>query len=76
VTITVTVAPVAPGAGTPTGQVRFTEGKKKLGAATLANGVASLSIAFTKGTHVVTAAYDGDGNFLGGAGSVTQTVTR
>jgi uncharacterized repeat protein (TIGR03803 family) len=76
VTITVTVAPVAPGAGTPTGQVRFTEGKKKLGAATLANGVALLSIAFTKGTHVVTAAYDGDGNFLGGGGSMTQTVTR
>ena len=71
VTITATVAAVAPGAGTATGQVQFLDGKKKLGAAALVNGVATLQVAFNNmGGHDLTASYAGDANFTGAASSV------
>ena len=78
VTFTATVAAVAPGSGTATGQVQFLEGKKKLGSALLVNGVATLPLAFNSmGTHDVTAAYAGDGNFVGSTSPVyTHTVSR
>jgi len=76
-TVTASVAAVAPGSGTPTGQVSFLEGKKKLGTATLVNGIASLQIAFNMGSHVVTATYVGNANFVGStAAPLTQTVDR
>jgi hypothetical protein len=57
--------------------VSFAAGKKKLGTATLVNGVASLQYAFNVGSYVVTATYAGDANFVGStAAPLTQTVTR
>jgi hypothetical protein len=60
-----TVAPVAPGAGVPTGTVTFFDGTTVLGTAVVdANGQASLFIeGLSKGRHSVTASYSGDGNF-------------
>ncbi|MFZ1130590.1 MAG: Ig-like domain-containing protein, partial [Terriglobales bacterium] len=62
----VSVAAVAPGAGTPTGTVQFAVDGTNLGSAvTLVGGSASSgSIAtLAEGTHSVTATYTGDGNF-------------
>jgi hypothetical protein len=69
VILTATVAPVAPGAGTPTGTVTFVEGNKILGTATLdANGQASLFLlSLPLGQHTITAIYGGDGDFTGSA---------
>ena len=78
VTLTATVSPVAPGAGTPTGMVTFTDGAATLGMAPLAGGVATLTVpALAAGTHQLRAGYAGDGNFAGGStGSVTQVVVK
>jgi uncharacterized repeat protein (TIGR03803 family) len=78
VTVTATVAPVSPGAGTATGQVQFFEGKRKLGTATLVNGTATLQISFNSmGQQVLTATYAGDANFAGStSASFTHTVNR
>jgi Bacterial Ig-like domain (group 3) len=53
-------------AGTPTGSVRFLDGSSALGTAQLdASGVAAWSGALPAGAHTLTAAYDGDADFLG-----------
>jgi hypothetical protein len=74
VILTATVAPVAPGAGTPTGTVTFMEGNKILGTATLdANGQATLFLfSLPSGQHTITAIYGGDGDFTG---STSDLVT-
>jgi YVTN family beta-propeller protein len=77
VTLTATVAVVAPGTGTPTGSVIFLDGSTSLGTVTLgANLRATLNIStLTAGTHSLTAQYSGDANFLASTSSVlTQTV--
>lgn len=75
VTFTASVSPVAPGAGLPTGTVRFTVNGANLGApATLVNGVAT-STAFASlspGTYAIAATYSGDGNFVNSAGTLDQ----
>ena len=78
VTVTATVAAVAPGGGLATGQVQFFDAKKKLGTASLVNGVATLQVPFNSmGSHDLTATYGGDGNFTGSASAVfTHTVNR
>jgi hypothetical protein len=83
VTFTATVSPVAPGAGVPTGTVRFTVNGANLGGpATLVNGVAT-SAAFASlspGTYAIAATYAGDTSFVGSAGVLDQgngqTVTK
>ena len=70
----VSVAAVAPGAGTPTGTVQFAVDGTNLGSAvTLVGGSASSgSIAtLAEGTHSVTATYTGDGNFQGTVGTLS-----
>jgi hypothetical protein len=64
--LTATIAPVAPGAGVPTGIVTFFDGTKVVGTAVVdKNGQATLVLdSLAKGTHTLTAAYGGDGNFL------------
>jgi hypothetical protein len=77
VLLTATIAPVAPGSGTPTGTVTFMEGNHVLGTAQVdANGQASLLLeSLPAGQHTVTAIYGGDGNFLGSSSDpVTFTL--
>lgn len=64
VTLTATVAPVAPGAGTPTGTVSYYDGASLLGTGTLSSGVATLTMSdLSVASHSITAAYNGDPNF-------------
>lgn len=78
-----TVTPVAPGAGVPTGTVRFHVGGTEIGSATLSNGVATLAHAVPTGsTREVSAVYAGDASFTGSSAStarrdpvITATVT-
>jgi hypothetical protein len=64
VTFTVTVNPVAPGAGVPTGTVTILDGTTVLGTAQLdANGQAVFTFALDSGAHSLTVSYGGDGNF-------------
>jgi hypothetical protein len=60
----VTVSPVAPGAGTPTGTVTLVDGDTALGTAQLdANGQVVFTFALDAGVHHLTVAYGGDDNF-------------
>ncbi len=73
----VTVSPVAPGAGTPTGTVTFLDGGTTIGAGTLSDGQATLTTAaLGAGTHAITVSYSGDSNFTGSAGAISQLVTQ
>ncbi|WP_037837630.1 Ig-like domain repeat protein [Streptomyces sp. NRRL S-337] len=80
VTLTATVAPVAPGTGSPTGTVTFTFGDGAGSVtATLSGGVATVTHTWTTRTgspFTVTAAYNGDTNFTTSSGTDTQTVNR
>jgi probable HAF family extracellular repeat protein len=61
VTFTVTVSPVAPGTGTPTGTVTFKDGNVVLATVNLVNGVAVFQTSLlSKGKHKITASYSGD----------------
>ena len=72
VTFTMTVAAVAPGAGTPTGTVDFRIDGSVAGSGTLAGGVATFSInTLALGTHTVVAEYGGSGNFIGRTNTLT-----
>ncbi|MFF4284315.1 Ig-like domain repeat protein [Streptomyces sp. NPDC001633] len=80
VTLTATVAPVAPGAGTPTGTVTFTFGDAT-GSATapLSGGVATLTHTYagTSGSpFTATATYNGDTNYTTSTGTDPQTVNK
>src|SRR5207249_8854594 len=78
VTLTATVNPVTPGAGTRTGTVTFNvDGTDQAPASVNAAGQATLSTsALAIGNHPVIATYNGDGNFTVSASTVfTQTVT-
>src|SRR5207253_758713 len=78
VTFTATVAVVSPGAGTPTGTVNFLDGATVIGTGTLSAGVATFSTgALSVATHSITAAYQGDGNFLTSTSTaVSQVVNK
>ncbi len=72
VTLTATVLPIAPGAGTPTGTVTYKEGAKVLAKVKLVKGVAKLTLTLPRGKHSLTAVYSGDPDFLA---SQSTTVT-
>jgi hypothetical protein len=75
VTFRVTVSPVAPGAGRPTGTVTFYDGNTSLGTQTLsADTAAFASRSLAPGSHTITAGYSGDSNFGASTGSLVQTV--
>ncbi|MFG2533013.1 Ig-like domain repeat protein [Streptomyces sp. NPDC048516] len=80
ITLTATVAPVAPGAGTPTGTVTFTFGDGTSPAtATLSGGVATVTHTWTTRSgspYALTATYNGDTNFTASSGTDTQTVNK
>jgi len=76
VTFTATVSVVAPGGGTPTGNVIFKDGANALGTNAL-NGSAVASFSSTllsHGSHTITAGYAGDGNFSGSTNSLSQVI--
>ncbi len=82
VTITASVAVIAPGAGTPSGTVEFQDGGVDVAgcAAQALSGSGSSSCTTslaTAGTHSLTAIYSGDANFAGSASlSIDQTVIQ
>jgi len=78
VTFTATVSVNSPGAGTPTGQVTFTDGSTQLGTEALnGSGTAAFTTSsLAAGDHAITATYVGDDNFSGSSGSLTQTVNK
>jgi MBG domain/Bacterial Ig-like domain (group 3)/Putative Ig domain len=64
-------ATVTSGAGTPTGTVTFMDGATALGTGTLSGGVATFATSsLAAGSHAITAAYNGDTNFLASTSSV------
>jgi hypothetical protein len=77
VTFTATVAPVAPGAGAPTGDVTFKDGSTVIGTGTLGSGGTAtfatddLSVA----DHAITADYAGDNDFKSSAGALADAQT-
>jgi MYXO-CTERM domain-containing protein len=76
VTFTATVTAVAPGAGTPSGTVTFSDGATTLGTGTLAAGVATFSTSsLVTGSHSITATYGGDASFNGStSAALTQFI--
>jgi hypothetical protein len=77
-TFSATVSAAAPGNGTPTGTVQFTEsdGTPIGPPQTLAAGRATLVASADAGSYTVRANYSGDADFIASSGSVGQTVTR
>ena len=79
VTITATVATVAPGSGVPTGQVTFTDAGTPLGTA-LVDGTGRATIQrqspdfFFRGTHQITATFTGGGSYASSASAPATIV--
>ncbi len=71
VTFTMTVAPISPATGTPTGTVELMNGTTLLNTATLTNGVATFetSSPLPIGSNSITAVYSGDDNFTSSTSS-------
>src|SRR6202030_231218 len=82
VTFTATVAPVSPGAGTPTGTVNFLEGATTLASSVTLNGSDQATFttsSLTVGSHTITGNYSGDTSFMASTGSdsaAPQVVNR
>jgi hypothetical protein len=80
VTFTAVVAATAPGAGTPSGTVTFSEGTTVLGTGQLSVTGGQDQATFSTsglalGVHTITASYGGDGNFTASASTaVTQYI--
>src|SRR5438034_1346849 len=76
-TFTVTVSPVAPSAGAPSGTVTLQDGTTILSTIPLnSSGSAMLTVSsFAVAAHQITATYSGDNGFLGSNGSLTENVS-
>lgn len=77
VTFNATVTAVAPGAGTPTGTVTFSDGATVLATIPVdgTGHAAFVTSSLSNGPHSITATYNGSANFLGsGSTSVSQLV--
>jgi poly(3-hydroxybutyrate) depolymerase len=76
VTFTSTVTPEYSGT-TPTGNVFFYNGSKKLGGVSLSGGVASYTTAtLADGTDTITAVYNGSSDFNGSASNAVEQVVN
>jgi uncharacterized protein (TIGR03437 family) len=73
-TLTAAIKVIAPGAGTPTGSVRFLNGNAVLGTVKLTGGTAALNLSVTPSSPSFAAVYFGDVNF-NGSSSATATHT-
>src|SRR5262249_51988640 len=76
VIFTATVAIVSPGTGTPTGTVTFQDGAVVLGIVAVGpGGTATLTTSFAAaGSHLITAVYSGDQNFVGSSHGLVETI--
>ncbi|MEV6569284.1 Ig-like domain repeat protein [Streptomyces kronopolitis] len=75
VTVTATVVPVAPGAGTPSGTVTLAIPGRTPQTVALVNGSASATFnPLPRGIYTVTGNYNGDVSFAGSTGLTLQTV--
>jgi Ca2+-binding RTX toxin-like protein len=76
VTFTATVAPQAPGAGSPTGTVTFADGRVIVATVAVGpGGTATFTTSFAiAGGHAVTAIYSGDANFAGSSQALAEQV--
>ena len=75
VSLVATVATVSPGAGQPSGTVRFSEGATTLGSTTLWFGKYSLALpAMALGTHQITATFLGNASYAASSATFTHTV--
>jgi Big-like domain-containing protein/IPT/TIG domain-containing protein len=73
--IKATVKALAPGGGTPTGTVTFSEGETTLAIVPLSSGSASYPLkSLAPGTHVIVARYGGDTNYEASEATITQTI--
>lgn len=71
--LSASVTPVAPDAGTPTGTVTFLVGGSPVGTASLTDGVATLAYTLPNGkSNAVAAQYAGDTDFLASSDSATR----
>lgn len=71
--LTATVAPAAPGAGSPSGTVTFAVDGKTVGTAKVSDGTATLAHEVGPGQkRAVAAAYSGDDDFTGSEGSTAR----
>ncbi len=83
VTYTATVAPVAPGTGSPTGTVSFSDSSgtipqcsaQPLSLSSPDTAVCTTTL-HTAGVNEVTASYSGDSNYSGSSGSFSETVNE
>jgi hypothetical protein len=77
-TFSVQIGVQSPGSGNPTGSVTFYDGGKTLGTGSLsADGHAAFSISsLSKGTHSITATYNGDDNLDGCSSSAVSQVIK
>jgi uncharacterized repeat protein (TIGR03803 family) len=77
VTFTATVSANAPGSGTPTGTVAFSDGSTPLGTIALSGGSATVSTSsLSVGSHTITGTYSGDGNFMTSSANASETVSK
>lgn len=75
VTFTMTVTPVAPGAGQPDGTVNFLIDGTSAGSGTLSGGVATFTTStLAHGTHTVAAEYAGSANFSGSTATLAPVL--
>ena len=73
-TFSAAVSVVAPGAGTPTGTVTFSDSGNPIGSAGVGSTFSTSSLA--AGPHNITASYQGDPNFVSSSsGALTLTIT-
>jgi hypothetical protein len=75
VTLSANLAAVAPGAGTPTGQVQFNiDGTAAGDPVALVDGMAAITTStLSHGNHAVSVAYVGDTNFIGSTNNMTAS---
>jgi len=77
VILTASVTVNSPGAGTPSGNVAFVDGKTSLGSVELEDGQAVLEAELSGGTHALKAVYAGDENFSTATSSkLNQKVSK
>ncbi len=84
VTYTAAVAPVAPGTGTPTGTVSFSNGsgpiaecgEEPLSLGSPDTATCTSTHADTGGAEQITASYSGDSNYSKSSGSISETVNE